>query len=100
MSPGPAQYPCVRKESKNKVASIYPADTQLLPTMKERHQMKDKRRMPAPNAYPLLDGNGNSKNEKVDLTKKMIIGNRSPLYSMGVKHSPKQHMLILKEDQY
>lgn len=98
MSPGPAQYPCVRKVLKNKVPTIYPTDTQLLPTMKARCDIKNKQQIPAPNAYPLFDGTKNSKKPKADLTKKMIPGKRSPLYSLGIKHSPKQHILILAED--
>ncbi|XP_037031496.1 uncharacterized protein LOC119071003 [Bradysia coprophila] len=100
MSPGPAQYPCVKKALKNEVMSIYPAPTQLLPTMKARHDVSIKHRIPAPNVYPLVEEAKADPKEPKDLTKKMIPGKRSPLYSIGVKHSPKQHILILKEDEY
>ncbi len=100
MSPGPAQYPSVKKASKYKIASIYPTDTQLPPTIKSRFEYKNKQRIPAPNAYPLLEETGNTKKPKEDLTRKMIMGKRSPLYSIGIKHSPKQHILILKDDEH
>lgn len=102
MSPGPAQYPCRKKVPKNQVATIYPADTRLLPTMKIRYDSKNKNQVPPPNAYPMLEEEGirNAKSLKADLTQKMIPGKRSPVYSLGVKHSPKQHILILKDDQY
>lgn len=76
--------------------TIYPADTQLLPTIKARYDIKNKQQVPAANTYPMLEDN--TKKSKVDFTQKMIAGRRSPQYSMGVKHSPKQHILILNED--
>lgn len=97
-SPGPAQYPCVRTEMKNKVPTIYPTETQLRPTIKGRYDMKNKQQVPAPNTYPMLEGSG--KKSKPELIEKMIPGSRSPLFSMGIKHSPKQHILILNEDEY
>lgn len=100
ISPGPAQYPCVKKVSKDKVMTIYPADTQLLPTMKLRNDIQNKQRVPAPNVYPLLEEAKADPKKPKDITKKMLPGKRSPLYSMGVKHTPKQHILILKEDEY
>lgn len=100
MSPGPAQYPCVKKAPKDKVISIYPADTQLLPTIKARNDIPIKHRIPAPNAYPLLEEDKADPKMPKDITKKMLPGKRSPLYSIGIKHSPKQHILILKDDEY
>lgn len=100
VSPGPAQYPCNKKEMKNKLTTIYPADTQLWPTMKAQCHIKNKRQIPAPNAYPILEETTKTKKPKPDLTQKMIRGNRSPAYSIGIKHSPKQHMLILADDHF
>lgn len=91
ISPGPAKYPCTKKEMKNKVATIYPTETQLLPTMKGRYDIKNKQNNPAPNTYPM----------EYDVSKKtMIPGKNSPKYSIGIKHSPKQHILILKSDEF
>lgn len=100
MSPGPARYPCNKKETKNKLTALYPADTQLLPTMKALCDLKDKRQIPAPNAYPILEETTKTKSAKAELTNKMVPGKRSPIYSLGIKHSPKQHLLILTDDQY
>lgn len=99
-SPGPAIYPCVKKEIKNKVTTIYPTETRLLPTIKGRYNIKDKQQCPAPNAYPMIDGMKNDKKQMVDPTKKMIAGKNSPKYSIGIRHSPKQHILILKNDEF
>lgn len=100
MSPGPAVYPCNKKESKHKVATIYPTETRLSPTMKSRYEIKNKHQGPASNTYPMIEESYNAKEPMVDPTKKMIPGKSSPLYSLGIKHSPKQHILILNDDYY
>ncbi|KAJ6642019.1 hypothetical protein Bhyg_06965, partial [Pseudolycoriella hygida] len=101
-SPGPAVYPSKEKETgdKNKIATIYPEETQLLPTMKGNYSMKDRQRRPAPNAYPVIEQKHNPKIFTVDLMKKMTAGKRSPVYSMGVRHTPRQKYLVLPEDEY
>lgn len=101
MSPGPAVYPCMKKETKdkNKVATIYPTETQLPTTITFRRNIKTKNQVPAPNLYPIIDENDNNETT-VDHMKKMIPGKRSPLYSIGIKHSPKQRVLVLKDDEY
>ncbi|KAJ6647306.1 hypothetical protein Bhyg_02528, partial [Pseudolycoriella hygida] len=100
LSPGPAAYPCVKKEVQNKVMSIYPTDTKLPPTFKERHYIKNKQQVPAPNRYPQLEERSDDNKSIKDLMNKMISGKRAPMYSLGIKHSPKQHILILKNDEY
>lgn len=62
--------------------------------------MKDRQKRPAPNAYPIVEGKHNPKIFKVDLMKKMTKGKKSPVYSLGVRHTPKQQYLVLAEDEY
>lgn len=100
--PGPAVYPSQEKDTgdKNKIATIYPNETRLPPTMKGCYNIKDHQKRPAPNAYPVIEGRHNPKIFKVDFMKKMENGKRSPVYSLGVRHSPKQQYLVLPDDQY
>lgn len=78
-SPGPAVYPI------NKIGTIYPAETQLPPTMKGIYNIKDRQKTPAPNSY---------------FMKKITTGRNAPKYSLGVRHTPKQHYLVVPEDEY
>lgn len=82
------------------MATIYPTETQLPPTMKGCYNIKDRQKRPAPNAYPLIEGKHDPKQFKVDFMAKMVHGKRSPVYSLGIRHTPKQQYLVLPEDEY
>lgn len=101
-SPGPAVYPNKEKDTgdQNKIATIYPHETQLPPTMKGIYDIKDRQRRPAPNAYPVIEGKHDPKIFKIDFMKKMSMGKRAPVYSLGIRHTPKQQHLILPADEY
>lgn len=101
-SPGPAVYPSKEKETgdKNRIPTIYPSETKLAPTMKGRYNIVDKRKTPAANAYPVVEGKQNSKKFTIDFMRKMATGRKSPAYSLGVRHTPKQQYLVLPEDEY
>lgn len=82
------------------MATIFPPETQLPPTMKGVYNIRDRQKRPAPNSYPVVDGKHDPKRFKVDFMKKMATGKRSPVYSLGIRHTPKQQYLILAEDEY
>lgn len=101
-SPGPAQYPAREKDTKHPdiVQSIYPNETRLPATMKRNYDIKDRDRIPAPNAYPNIETNYNPKIFKSDVIQKMIPGKKQPAYSLGQRHSAKQQIMVLNEDEY
>lgn len=101
-SPGPAVYPSKEKDTgdNNKMATIYPHETQLPPTMKGIYNIKNRHKTPAPNAYPVIKEKNDPKIFKIDFMKRMNMGKRAPVYSLGVRHTPKQQNLILPADEY
>lgn len=95
-------YPSKEKDTgnKNKIASIYPPDSQLPATMKMVYNIKNRQKIPAPNAYPVIEGKHDPKKFKIDFMKKMAMGKKAPVYSMGVRHTLKQQYLVLPEDEF
>lgn len=99
-SPGPAVYPKKETGDINKIATIYPMETQLPPTFKRVYNTQDRQKGPAPNAYPVIKEKQDPRQFKVDFMKKMRMGRKAPAYSLGVRHTPRQQQLILPQDEY
>lgn len=99
-SPGPAVYPKKDTGDINKMPNIYPAETQLPPTFKRLYDIQDRQKRPAPNAYPVIKEKHDPKRFKIDFMKKMRMGKKAPAYSLGIRHSPRQHQLILPDDEF
>ncbi|KAG4079793.1 hypothetical protein HA402_014924 [Bradysia odoriphaga] len=99
-SPGPAVYPNKNTGDISKIATIYPTETQLPPTFKGIYNTQDRQKRPAPNAYPVIAEKHDPKRFKIDFMKKMRVGRKAPAYSLGIRHTPRQHQLILPDDEY
>lgn len=64
------------------------------------YNIKDRQKRPAPNAYPVIEGKHDPQKFKIDYMNKMTTGKKAPVYSLGVRHTPKQQYLVLPEDEY